>query len=227
MPADRVMSRYPWLRIRVFGCEMVIPGDCFGGAREMYGRLVYFVPREFEIKHGDVVVDLGSNLGLFALLAAKLDAAQVLAVEAQGAMVPLIRSLLEKNGCADRVAIEWCLVGERTGALSDRAAAERASHWQVQPPTRSMSELLAAHGIKRIDFLKMDIEGSEFDLFQRDCGWLRMVHRIAMEVHPDFGDPAAISSVLSQAGFAVKLARADLTYTDYIERPAGYLYASR
>ena len=200
MPADGVMSRYPWLKIRVFGHEMIIPGDCLGGAREMYGRLVDFVPPQFEIKRGDVVVDLGSNFGLFSLLAAKLDAARVLAVEAQGAMTPLIRGLLEKNGCAERVAVEWCLVGEGTGLLSDRATAERASHWRGQPPVRSMSELLAAHRIQHIDLLKMYIEGSEFDLFQRECEWLKIVHRIVMEIHPGFGDPATISSVLAEQG---------------------------
>src|SRR5271156_4099572 len=56
-PADCAMSRYPWLRTRAFGRDMLIPGECFGLAREMYGRLVYFLPSQFEIKPDDVVVD--------------------------------------------------------------------------------------------------------------------------------------------------------------------------
>ena len=42
--ADRAMSIYPWLTAAVLGRELLFSGDSFGLAREMYGRLVYFLP---------------------------------------------------------------------------------------------------------------------------------------------------------------------------------------
>ena len=49
-----------------------------------------------------------------------------------------------------------------------------------------IEELLDQHGLKTVDFVKMDIEGSEFSLFQAP-NWLRRVKYLSMEVHPEFG----------------------------------------
>ncbi len=193
----------------------------------MYGRQVYFALPELRIEPGDAVVDLGANRGLFSLLALRLGAQRAIAVEAQGGFIPLIRQLLDRNGCADRALVEWCMVGAEAGALADPAVAEAASHWQAGVPIRSMRELLERSGIQRIDFLKMDIEGSEFDLLAHDNAWLRDVRRLAMEVHKDFGEPALVARILAQAGLTVRLARPDLHFVASPNSDVGYIYAFR
>jgi hypothetical protein len=40
-------------------------------------------------------------------------------------------------------------------------------------------------GAQRISLLKIDIEGSEIDLFRSDTTWLRQVDNIVIELHGD------------------------------------------
>jgi hypothetical protein len=66
----------------------------------------------------------------------------------------------------------------------------------------NMEALLAELGA--VDFLKVDIEGSEFALFD-DCGtWIDRVHYIAMEVHNDCGDSQALQRRLREQGLVVR-----------------------
>jgi len=55
---------------------------------------------------------------------------------------------------------------------------------QVVPPVVALGDVLDTHRFERVDLLKIDIEGSEFSLFEGECGWLDRVQRITMEVHP-------------------------------------------
>jgi FkbM family methyltransferase len=47
----------------------------------------------------------------------------------------------------------------------------------------SVSDLIKEYRIQRVDILKMDIEGSEKQVFLRDTGWLELVETIFIEIH--------------------------------------------
>lgn len=224
-PADRWMTRRPrsWT---IDGATIVVPGRNFAGAREMYGRAVYFRNARVQLKHDDAVVDLGANAGLFTVLAAR-KARRVIAVEAQGGFASEVRALAEKNGVGDRVMVEQVLVGGEAGVLSVPGALLRATHWNGTEPQRmSMSELMRKHGLERIGFLKCDIEGSEFAIMTEAADWLDRVDRIAMEVHMDFGQPAELVRILSRKGFEIELRDNDLEVQSRLDS-SGYLYAWR
>lgn len=57
------------------------------------------------VRPGDRVMDLGSGSGIWAVLAARLGARRVLAVEKQPLLVPVIEGLARDNGVADRVEV--------------------------------------------------------------------------------------------------------------------------
>jgi len=225
-----------WFIAHAFGVSVCVPAKSISLVREIYGRSSYLPSDSFRIERGEVVVDLGANSGVFTALAAKLGA-QVLALEAQFGYLVELHEILDRNGC--RADLEWALVGPSTGLFADCDARKDFDHFDGRnPPTIEMAELLDRHGIEQVDFLKCDIEGSEFDLFFRDSGWLSRVRRIAMEVHPAFGDPLALRDLLTERGFAVSLRNADLERESHnspnphntqnpIDSRGGFLYAMR
>lgn len=223
--ADVAMRRRP-VRFRVLGVNVELPGELFSGAREMYCRKVYFAQRHVTLREGDVVVDLGANMGLFTLLAA-IKCQRVIAVDAQSGFRKDIEANLRSNGVLHKAAIEVALVGGGSGVFADANAFRGASHFEgVLPPQLSMPELMERHELSRIDFLKMDIEGSEFDLFRGSTDWLARVDRIAMEVHAQAGSAAELSAILERAGFTTEFRTPDLRVHAPFHAD-GYLYAYR
>lgn len=224
--ADRRMARRPW-RFRTQGVDVQIDGRLWSGAREMYARGVYFPDERFRFTPGTAVLDLGANSGLFTLLAA-LRGCRVVAVDAQSGFLEEIEQLAQRHGVSGLVALEHALVGAGAGVLALPGALERATHFRGRQPARlSMSTLFERHALESVDFLKCDIEGSEFELFEDAASWLPRVQRIAMEVHCDFGAVAWLVQVLEEHGFGVML-------RDNLSRPvaaipesSGYLFAVR
>lgn len=211
---------------RVFGAEVVLEGREFAGAREMYCRRVYFAPPHFRLQANDVVLDLGANCGHFSLLAALLSR-RVIAVEAQSGFLPEIERNLRLNGMTGKAKVVWGLVGPRSGVFADEQALTMASHYAGRPPILSMHEIIAQAGVELVDFLKVDIEGSEFDLLTRENDWLASVGRMAMEVHAHFGDPELLTETVRGFGFRSELRDNDMHPVRRIEGQSGYLFAWR
>jgi hypothetical protein len=179
--------------------DAALPGDTpsFGGIREMYGRDCYL--RRFRPLESPLVVDAGGNRGLFSLLAfGALNARRVVYIEPQRQYFSVLQALLDLNGIDQGAVVP--LLARCTGRL--------------------LGEIVREHG--RIGFLKMDIEGGEYEAFS-DAAWLRHCDNIAMELHP--GLKNVIYEKLEEAGFAI-------LPTDERGRPAdpsgaSYVYASR
>ena len=222
---DRAMgSRLRTFRVRE--AMIRLEGPLFGGAREIYGHEVYCSVPGFDLRGGDTVVDLGANAGVFTILAALL-CRRVVAVEAQWGFIEELRRNVELNHCADNVAIEFGLIGGRSGLFSDTRRLRSASHYQAEPPQLTIRNLVDRYAIDRIDLLKVDIEGSEFDLFNDSPEWLECVQRIAMEVHREFGDLGVLVRQLKDNGFDVSLVDNGGAVVTSIQESSGYLFATR
>jgi FkbM family methyltransferase len=211
---------------KVYEQLISLDGSLFGAAREIYGRQVYFALPGFTLKPEDVVVDLGANVGVFTTLAARLGK-KVIAVEAQSGFIDCIYSNLRENNCSDKAFVEFGIIGANAGLFSDQKRLEESSHYGEVPPTLSMDDIIERHHIQNINFLKIDIEGSEFDLFKGNTGWLSCVERIAMEVHLDSGNVEDLVAVLEGKGFAVQLVDNQQKNVETIKGLGGYLFAKR
>src|SRR5262249_1553319 len=77
------------------------------------------------------------------------------------------------------------IIGSSSGLFRDIRHLVSASHYKETPSPLSMEEIIARHDLGVINFLKVDIEGSEFDLLSSDIEWLSCVENIVMEVHTD------------------------------------------
>lgn len=209
------------------GTTVYLPAGYFPAAREMYCRGVYFTRPHFTINAGDTVVDLGANEGLFSLLAVCAGAERVIAVEAQDGFRSLMESHLRRNGVSGRVHLHNVMLGAETGVFADEARRLTATHWMHDPPVRSLDEIIREEHLDRIDFLKVDIEGSEFAVFDDSFRQLSIVDRIAMEVHTAFGDPRKLAEAIQKRGFSVVLTDNEGQEVDAISEASGYLFAAR
>jgi FkbM family methyltransferase len=207
----------------VGGRAVTLDGLTFGLAREIYGRRSYFLNRS-EIRRGDLVIDLGANAGVFSILAARFGA-RVIAVEAQASECRRLAATLELNpDCAHAITPVHGIVGPGSGVLSRWSLDDFGG---LSPPIVTVGGLLERFGgpKRRIDFLKIDVEGSEFDLISADADWLTCTTRIAMEVHTAFGDAGLLVEVLEDRGFYVRLRDATGRDIRQIKGEGGYLYA--
>jgi FkbM family methyltransferase len=121
----------------------------------------------------DVIVDLGSNIGVSILdFRARYPQAKIYGVEPN----PRAFELLRRNvGDDPRVEIRQVAVAGSDGTADFYAAKDtwasslsptRARYDLVQVATRSLDSLLAELGLERVDLLKVDVEGAEGEVFE-------------------------------------------------------------
>jgi hypothetical protein len=194
VPVDRSMSGIMQLNHPVSGAKCLVDLDAyrdgdveegsfaFGLLREIWFRDVYFLHFDMPSRIG-CVIDLGANRGIFALQAAAI-AEQVIAVEALEKYRSSFQRNLDLNGLAN-VELIHAMVG---GSAFLRSEGRRVLE---------LGPLLARARVP-VDFLKVDIEGSEFEL---DWSAVVDVKRIAMELHPQWGNPAELVDKVASLGF--------------------------
>jgi FkbM family methyltransferase len=211
-PADKVWARTGASFRTPTTAVVSLPPAYTAGAREMYCRNVY-LRNGLTMPTSGWVVDLGANQGLFSVWAAA-SGARVVAVDAQEGFAAKIRHLATYNGVADRVHVEIAVAGGVTpeassvGMVADDQVWSATSHGSpARPAGMSVPQLMSAYLIDRIGLLKADIEGGEFGLLSavEDLSWLRQVDQFVLEVHPSFGDVAALAQRLRRQGFVVDL----------------------
>ncbi|MFW6130260.1 MAG: FkbM family methyltransferase, partial [Atribacterota bacterium] len=175
---------------------------------------------------GDTVIDLGANVGIFTMLACKI-AKKVIAVEAQSEFIPIIKSNISKLNCANEVDVEFGILGNDKGSFSDNKKLISASHYKNEPPSITIQYLINKYNLNKIDFLKCDIEGSEFSIFdeKEDLNWLKKVKYISMEVHKEHGDPNNLCDTLIKSGYDVKLANKSKKEVKDLKSLYGFIYA--
>jgi hypothetical protein len=200
----------------IFDCrfcdEQLDENSCsFSIAREIYIRDCYFKwhkPSVYDTAR--TVIDLGANRGVFsALMTTRADF--IVSVECEEQYTPIIRHNMAKNNYST-YALETVFIG--TGGSTKSAS-----------DTISIDELFIRHNIKFVDLIKIDIEGSEFSIFESP-NWLQHVGAISMEVHPQHGDPSTILRTIDKQGFCFIIADENLQrITD--PKQANFIYAWR
>jgi FkbM family methyltransferase len=206
---DRAMGIGPFrVRMRKSGVEFqVIGSGAFSGIREMYVRDVYLKGGILEIEDGDVVMDLGANMGNFTNLAlAHGEKIRVIAVEPNSRSNDHFwKSLSLNNGFKERVTLFRSFLGETNGSQSK---IDQGVDYEGATEI-SESELLNVSKIDHIDFLKCDIEGGEFNLLGSRSRLLKMARNLAIEIHSFAGDVDLFIEMLSTQGFQIKHVQRD------------------
>jgi FkbM family methyltransferase len=148
------------------------------------------------------IVDVGAHIGMASLLfAQRYPLAGIIAVEPEPAnFAALVRNVSSYKNIVPVQAALWKEDGEvRLGksAAHPKGAFAIAEDGDQRVRAVTMETLMKENGIRMIDFLKVDIEGSEKEVFQT-CAWIKSVRVIAIELH-DRVRPDCWSTVQSAA----------------------------
>lgn len=193
-----------------------------------------FYEKEFNVKRGDVVVDIGANIGAFTILAAGKKAGKVYSFEPFKQNYELLKQNVALNSFTNVDAINKAVYnkeGEKklilAGGGNFGGNSFAKDHWQTKESenyetvkTISLNKFLTEKRIQRIDILKIDCEGSEYEiLFNASKKTLSKIKKITMEFHnfKDNKDSTKLVEFLKENQFEVK-------HTD-LELPTGMLYA--
>jgi FkbM family methyltransferase len=140
-----------------------------------------------------VILDLGANIGAATLyFHSRFPHARIYAVEADPDTAQRLRRNV--NDLAN-VEVVQCAVGGRTRrGVFERSWRSSASRLAVGPDQSgieidvySFDDLLERCGIDRVDLLKIDIEGAEFELLDH-ASRLADVAEVVVELHRDHPD---------------------------------------
>jgi len=176
-----------------------------------------YTPPGLELRPGDCVVDVGANIGAFAVYAAQRARGPLLAIEPHPANAAALRANLRANG-AERAQVAECAVADAAGVLPLVLGAPGTTHrlgaagnaptagGSIDVRVATLPELLAEHGIARVDFLKLDCEGAEGRILPSlpDAFWSGL-RAVALEFHDDASalSHAELQELLETRGFRV------------------------
>jgi len=141
--------------------------------RDVIGINIWHRPECFEknerrlfcaaITPGSLVLDVGANVGIYTLLAAKRGA-RVIAVEADPRNVEMLRRHIHLNGFDDRVSVLHMAASDRDSALTLYRNSGNCGHsslFKGHDPVVVPGKTIDSLGLPPIDVCKMDIEGAE------------------------------------------------------------------
>lgn len=194
-----------------------------GGVGEWFTFLEVLLRRDYlqygiRLNKGDVAIDIGANIGAFTVLAAGIvgDTGHVYAYEPDPEVFERLKENIALNMLTNVTAVNEAISGT-TGqgelALHDKSAynsitestdgRDNANADHVTISLRGIED--AINGVKegRVDLIKMDCEGAEYDILQHlSKETASKIRQISMELHVvDGHDPAEITQNLTRTGF--------------------------
>ena len=132
-----------------------------------------------KVEPGDVVLDIGSNYGFFSLYAIEKGASQIIALEP---FDPTFKCLVENTKQFDKIATLNLAIADVEGEsefttnidysgcnyLSNKTitGGEFSNPEKYIVKTTTINKIIDDYKLDKIDFLKVDCEGGELDLFK-------------------------------------------------------------
>lgn len=179
-----------------------VPNSLYLVFKEIFMTDVYEIDTLVQqLPASPVIIDIGANVGFFGIqLLSKMDAATIYAYEPMPANVQMLRETMDRN---PRLAHclhlhQRAVTGNPLDHIELFAEAEESSQVvasvisgfnnnntnRLTVPAITLSDIIQQHDLPRIDLLKMDCEGSEYDiLYNTDPALIQRITRMTIEVH--------------------------------------------
>jgi hypothetical protein len=160
----------------------------YGIYHEIYNQREYYINNEKRIHNGDIVVDLGANIGIFTRWAYNQGAEKVISFEPDKRYFELLklnsdpRTILFNAAISDTMGTTTLYESNHLGGSAIRNFDDYIDKYSVR--TYTLDYLFDSGLVDRIDFLKIGIEGAEHQALKGISDEnLSKVKAIAMEYH--------------------------------------------
>jgi len=191
--------------------------------KEIYEDRVY--ERSFRVEEGDVVVDVGANVGVFTLKARKQTGrhGKVIAIEPEkrnymrlcrniwvnrfSNVFPVNVAVTDFDGTADLyvkdASVEHTLLPTTSLSYDTHTVMTR----KVQ--ARTLPSVLRELGVNRVDFLKVDAEGAELEVLRGSEKLLssKKIRKVSVATYHSREETGVISNFLRSYGYSVQVFR--------------------
>lgn len=130
--------------------------------------------RLFQVEEGDIVVDIGSSVGEFSYSILHRKPKHIYVVEPLGIFFDTLKNNLQGHQVSFTNA----------AITSDKFIKISWDGHEQEIRTLTFKEFLEHNRLFKIDFLKIDCEGGEYDVFsETNLDFLKTVPKIVLEVH--------------------------------------------
>jgi FkbM family methyltransferase len=181
---------------------------------------VYYLPQA-HVQPGDIVIDCGAHIGGFTRVALDAGARLVIAIEPEKANIIAFRKNFASELKSGRVQLiekgVWDMDGRITLHISNvgdshsAVVAQKSGKDEIMPVAK-LDSLVTGLKLPRVDFIKMDIEGSEQKALAGSQQTLKKWKpRLAISSYHLAGDAAAITALVWTARADYLIDSKDLT----------------
>ena len=199
-PADIALGAGPFFVKRKIAKAKLKGAHVISGIREIWVRDVYLKNDFLKIPDDGLIVDLGANMGNFSSLAlAHNDKIKLIAVEPNKELNKSFMAQIDLNGWTARVVLYRNFIG----LASDKQKLMLNDPDSKDAKFITAEEFINLNNLKKIEFLKCDIEGSEFELIEGEAPLLRITNQLAIEIHDFAGDRNYFITRLKDLGFTI------------------------
>lgn len=206
-------SEYQIPMTPIVNAHFVEPYNYTDAITEQLNNGIY---KDFISRDDKVFIDLGSNVGLFALHVMPY-AEKIICVEP----VPehmIINKILVPHGIHEQAAANdytgqveffWCGINRTMSSLMDRGDRKMIVR------CITLADLCEKYNLKKVDFLKCDIEGSEWAAItvQTLTPVFDIINKIHIELHPpDSNSQDKMKATLEAVGYIVEKINSDALF---------------
>ncbi|MCU0642143.1 MAG: FkbM family methyltransferase [archaeon] len=181
------------------------------------------------LKHNSIVIDIGANIGVFSVLAAKQNSrVKVYSYEPFEENFLMLKENIALNHLENQIKPFKLGIGGKKGARTlhlDEANTGGHSMYsggsrEVKINLVTLTDVFRQNKIKECDFLKVDCEGAEYEIFYSTSpSVLKKIKTISLEFHEEHGAGKAVelAKFLWKHGFKVHV----------VGRGLGFIYAEK
>lgn len=154
---------------------------------EIFWQKSYFIPNEF-LNQPKVIVDLGGHVGFTSIyFSTRYPNAKFYSVEASKQNFNILKFNVQsfKNILPSNKAIytdDGFISFDESGLSYNNKIGESGEQMEAI----SVNSLLNLYGIEKVDLMKIDIEGAEKDILQKNTEWLEKTNAIIIELHKPY-----------------------------------------